>query len=93
MKGPKRFVLGGSGHIAGIINAPEAKKYGYKVNDHSPPNADQWLEQATEHPGSWWPEWLKWLKSHSGKLIPAPVFEQLPLTPLMDAPGNYVLKK
>ncbi|WP_115711232.1 PHA/PHB synthase family protein [Legionella sainthelensi] len=93
MKGPKRFVLGGSGHIAGIINAPEAKKYGYKVNNYSPVSADQWLEQATEYPGSWWPEWLKWLKSHSGKLITAPDFEQLPLTPLMDAPGNYVLEK
>ena len=93
MNGPKRFVLGGSGHIAGIINAPEAKKYGYKVNSHAPAHAEQWLEQATEHPGSWWPEWLKWLKPHSGKLVPAPDFEQLPLKPIMDAPGSYVLKK
>lgn len=69
------------------------QKYGYKVNNHSPASADQWLEQATEYPGSWWPEWLKWLKSHSGKLIAAPDFEQLPLTPLIDAPGNYVLEK
>ncbi|AWN75329.1 class I poly(R)-hydroxyalkanoic acid synthase [Legionella anisa] len=93
MNGPKRFVLGGSGHIAGIINAPDAKKYGYKVNHHVPAHAEQWLEQATEHPGSWWPEWLKWLKTHSGKLIPAPDLNQLPLKPLMDAPGSYVMKK
>lgn len=93
MKGPKRFVLAGSGHIAGIINAPEAKKYAYKVNNHSPSSADQWLDQATTHPGSWWPEWLKWLKKHSGTLIPAPDFEQLSLKPLMNAPGSYVLKK
>lgn len=93
MKGPKRFVLGGSGHIAGIVNAPEVKKYGYKVNNLAPASADEWLEQATEHPGSWWPEWLKWLKSHSGKLIFAPDFEKLPLKPLINAPGSYVLKK
>ncbi|MGL5743027.1 MAG: PHA/PHB synthase family protein [Legionella sp.] len=93
MQGPKRFVLGGSGHIAGIINAPDAKKYGYKVNHHAPSRAEKWLEQATEHPGSWWPEWGTWLKEHSGKLITAPDFKKLPLKPLMDAPGSYVLKK
>ncbi|KTD05990.1 poly-beta-hydroxybutyrate synthase [Legionella gratiana] len=93
IKGPKRFVLGGSGHIAGIVNAPEAQKYGYKVNNNAPAKAEKWLEHATEHSGSWWPEWLQWLKSHSGKLISAPNFEQLPLTPLIDAPGSYVLKK
>jgi polyhydroxyalkanoate synthase subunit PhaC len=93
MKGPKRFVLAGSGHIAGIINAPEAKKYGYKVNNHAPASAEQWLQHAIEHPGSWWPEWLKWLKTHSGKSIPAPNFSKLPLAPLMDAPGSYVLQK
>ncbi|MBI2784967.1 MAG: class I poly(R)-hydroxyalkanoic acid synthase [Legionella longbeachae] len=92
MSGPKRFVLGSSGHIAGIINAPESKKYAYKVNHHSPASAEQWLEHATEHPGSWWPEWLKWLKAHSGKSISAPDFSQLPLQPIMDAPGSYVLQ-
>lgn len=93
MSGPKRFVLGGSGHIAGIINAPGAKKYGYKVNNNIAPSAEQWLEHATEHSGSWWPEWLKWLKRNSGKLIQAQEIDQLPFTPLMDAPGSYVLKK
>ncbi|MBL7478376.1 PHA/PHB synthase family protein [Legionella bononiensis] len=93
MNGPKRFVLGGSGHIAGIINSPAAKKYGYRTNTNCPASADEWLEHSVEHPGSWWEEWLKWLKSHSGKSITAPVWDQLPLPPIMDAPGSYVFKK
>lgn len=93
MAGPKRFVLGGSGHIAGIINAPDANKYNYKVNPLAPANADHWLAHAVEHHGSWWPEWLKWLKAHSGKAVPAPDFSNLAFKPLIDAPGTYVLKK
>lgn len=92
MNGPKRFVLAGSGHIAGIINAPGAKKYGYKLNDSTTASAEEWISNATQHPGSWWPEWLKWLKAHSGKYQPAPDFNHLPLAPLMEAPGSYVLK-
>lgn len=93
MKGPKRFVLGGSGHIAGIINSPSTKKYGYRTNNTSPASPGEWFEHAVEHPGSWWEEWLKWLKTHSGKSIPAPDFSKLPLAPIMDAPGSYVFKK
>lgn len=93
MSGPKRFVLGGSGHIAGIINSPNTKKYGYRTNNHCPATADEWLEKSVEHPGSWWEEWLKWLKTHSGRSIPAPDFNQLPLLPIIDAPGSYVFKK
>ena len=93
MKGPKRFVLGGSGHIAGIINPPSTKKYGYKTNENMDLSADKWLEHSKEHEGSWWPEWGKWLKAQSGKLIVAPDFAQLPYPPIMDAPGSYVLKK
>lgn len=93
MNGPKRFVLGGSGHIAGIINSPSTTKYGYRTNTSTNLSPEEWLEKATENPGSWWPEWLKWLKAHSGKSIPAIDFSQLPLEPLMDAPGSYVLKK
>ena len=93
MNGPKRFVLGGSGHIAGIINSPNAKKYGFRTNTSNTSTAEEWLEQSEIYDGSWWPEWLKWLETHSGKSIPAPEFNQLPFTPLIDAPGSYVLKK
>lgn len=93
MNGPKKFVLGGSGHIAGIINPPDANKYGFQVNDKEHLSADQWLAQAQDKPGSWWPEWLSWLKKHSGKTIPAPDFKDLPCKALMAAPGSYVLKK
>jgi polyhydroxyalkanoate synthase len=93
MSGPKCFVLGGSGHIAGIINPPAVTKYGYKVNQNIMSSPEQWLEHAEEHQGSWWPEWLKWLKTHSGKTVDAPVFSKLTYAPLMDAPGSYVLKK
>ncbi|CEG58714.1 PHA/PHB synthase family protein [Legionella fallonii] len=92
MKGPKRFVLGGSGHIAGIINSPSVTKYGHRTNSNAPASAEEWFEHSTVHAGSWWPEWLKWLKTHSGKSIPAPDFSQLPFPSLMDAPGGYVLK-
>jgi len=93
MKGPKQFVLGGSGHIAGIINPPTANKYGYKTNDQSHLNAEDWYQQAQEHPGSWWPEWMKWLKKQSGKDVSAPNFTHLAYPPLVDAPGEYVLNK
>lgn len=93
MSGPKTFVLGGSGHIAGIINPPTATKYGHKVNHSTTATPEQWLADAVEQEGSWWPEWVKWLKDYSGKTITAPDFTKLPYTPLMDAPGSYVLKK
>ena len=93
MNGPKRFVLGGSGHIAGIINSPAMTKYGYKVNNSTTSSPEHWLENVTEHGGSWWPEWLKWLESHSGKLIAKPDLSKLPYMPIIDAPGSYVLTK
>lgn len=93
MNGPKRFVLGGSGHIAGIINSPNVTKYGYKTNSNTSASPEEWLEQSVVHSGSWWPEWIKWLKSHSGRTVAAPDFNHLPYPPLMDAPGSYVLKK
>ncbi|EHL29582.1 PHA/PHB synthase family protein [Legionella drancourtii] len=93
MSGPKSFVLGGSGHIAGIINPPSVTKYGYKVNNSTSSTEEEWIEGAVEHVGSWWPEWVKWLNEYSGKTIPAPDFSKLPYTPIMDAPGSYVLKK
>lgn len=92
MSGKKQFLLGGSGHIAGIINSPESGKYSFYRNTSTTQTAEDWLKSAKEIPGSWWPEWLKWLKKESGKLISAPDFAKLPYPGLMDAPGSYVLK-
>ncbi len=94
MKGPKRFVLGGSGHIAGIAaNPPSAKKYKYYSNAKTADTAEAWFEQANQHQGSWWPEWLSWLKKHLGRQKSAPDIAKLPYQGIMDAPGEYVLKK
>ncbi|MFT4058801.1 MAG: class I poly(R)-hydroxyalkanoic acid synthase [Legionella sp.] len=93
MKGPKRFVLGGSGHIAGIVNPPSVTKYGYKVNDQTNISAEEWIENAVEYAGSWWNEWATWLKNLSGSNVLAPDFIKMPYKPLMDAPGSYVLEK
>ncbi|WED43218.1 PHA/PHB synthase family protein [Legionella cardiaca] len=90
MKGKKRFLLGGSGHIAGIVNPPSSEKYGYYHNTSTNQTAEEWLADAVHHPGSWWPEWLNWLKKESGRLINAPNFKSLPFKPLLDAPGSYV---
>ncbi|MBA2650889.1 MAG: class I poly(R)-hydroxyalkanoic acid synthase [Tatlockia sp.] len=93
MSGEKKFLIGGSGHIAGIINPPaKLAKYNHYVNPRTDQTADQWLESAKEHPGSWWPEWLKWLKKESGPFIKAPDLAKLPYPGLMDAPGSYVMK-
>ncbi|RUR12419.1 alpha/beta hydrolase [Legionella sp. km772] len=93
MKGPKQFVLGGSGHIAGIINPPSAMKYGYRTNSNNQLNAEDWFAKSKSHQGSWWPEWLKWLNKYSGDLINAPELDHLVYSPLMDAPGSYVLRQ
>lgn len=93
MAGEKQFLLGGSGHIAGIINPPALAKYNFYRNTSTNQSAEEWLATASEHAGSWWPEWLSWLKKKSGKLIAAPEFTTLPYPGLMDAPGSYVLKK
>ncbi|KTD18199.1 PHA/PHB synthase family protein [Legionella jordanis] len=92
MKGKKRFLLGGSGHIAGIVNPPTSGKYGFYRNSSSNQSAEEWLANAKHQPGSWWPEWLNWLEKQAGEVIPAPDFKQLPLKGIMDAPGEYVRK-
>jgi polyhydroxyalkanoate synthase subunit PhaC len=89
-QGPVRFVLGASGHIAGIVNPPAANKYGYWTNDKSPPKPDAWLAGAKENPGSWWPDWSKWMVKHSGPKIPARTPGDGKLKPLEPAPGSYV---
>lgn len=88
--GPVRFVMAGSGHIAGVINPPAAKKYQHWLNKDLPETADLWLDGAKEHKGSWWPDWEKWLRRKSGAKIPALDPQTGPLTPIEDAPGSYV---
>jgi polyhydroxyalkanoate synthase len=85
-KGPIKFVLSGSGHIAGIVNPPSANKYGYWTNETLPTTPDAWLDKAEAHNGSWWPEWLSWLQAYAGEQIPAKAIDQS----IENAPGSYV---
>lgn len=93
IQGSKRFLLGGSGHIAGIINPPGSMKYNFYRNESMDQSPEEWVEKAKTVEGSWWPEWMRWLKKESGRLIPAPDFEKLPYQPIINAPGCYVLTK
>jgi poly[(R)-3-hydroxyalkanoate] polymerase subunit PhaC len=88
--GPSRFVLGASGHIAGIVNPPAANKYGYWTNTKLPSDPDKWLEGATQHPGSWWSDWGPWLARRAGRKVPARQPGEGKLKPIEDAPGSYV---
>jgi polyhydroxyalkanoate synthase len=88
--GPTKFVLGTSGHIAGIVNAPAANKYAYWTNAKLPQDPAEWLEGATQHAGSWWPDWGRWLARHGGKKVPARQPGAGKLASLEDAPGSYV---
>ena len=90
LSGPVRFVLGMSGHIAGIVNPPSAKKYGYWTNDELPQQPDQWLAGAQSHEGSWWMDWKKWVQRYNGKKVPARVPGDGKLEAIEDAPGSYV---
>ncbi len=91
--GQKEFVLAASGHIAGIINPPSAGKYSHWINKETPENPDQWLENAIEHPGSWWSHWADWAKNKSGKLVPARTPGSGKLKSIEPAPGSYVKVK
>jgi polyhydroxyalkanoate synthase len=88
--GPVTFTMAGSGHIAGVINAPVAQKYQHWTNDALPASLEAWQAGARETPGSWWPHWMAWLKARSGKMVPARDPAAGPLKPLGDAPGTYV---
>ncbi|HYC47642.1 MAG TPA: class I poly(R)-hydroxyalkanoic acid synthase [Burkholderiales bacterium] len=88
--GPVRFVLGGSGHIAGIVNPPSANKYGYRTHDALPADPDDWLATAAQHPGSWWNDWTAWAAQHGGDPVDARIPGTGALPALEDAPGSYV---
>lgn len=91
--GPVNFTLAGSGHIAGVVNHPAAKKYNYWTNAKLPKKPDAWLEKASAHEGSWWPHWNEWLAQYAGKMVDAVAPENGPLKPLAPAPGTYVKVK
>jgi len=84
--GETRFLLGGSGHNAGVINPPSANRHGYWTNDAMPATAEQWLEGATRHEGSWWPEWQAWLVRDGAAKVKA----RKPKNEIEPAPGSYV---
>lgn len=94
ISGHARFVLGGSGHIAGVINPTKGGKYPHWTNDEITGTAEQWLEGAKEHEGSWWQDWHKWLKPKAGKRVsPHQPGTHESYPSLEPAPGSYVLKR
>jgi polyhydroxyalkanoate synthase len=92
--GPVTFVLGASGHIAGVVNPPSQKKYGYWTGGYYPEDPDAWLAEAERHEGSWWPHWARWLAPYGGERVQArPPGRSNEFPALADAPGHYVLAK
>jgi polyhydroxyalkanoate synthase len=89
--GPVRYVLSGSGHIAGVVNPPASGKYQYWTNDNiRDVKLADWLKNATEHKGSWWPDWRQWLESLDPERVPARPVGTAEMPPIEDAPGSYV---
>ncbi len=96
LPGKKRFVMGASGHIAGVINPPAKGKRSHWIGagDALPKDPQQWFGAAKEHPGSWWTDWAAWLKGHAGKQVPAPkTLGTARYKPIEPAPGRYVKAK
>lgn len=90
LAGKVRFVLGGSGHIAGVVNPPEPRKYGFWTRAALSEDPDAWLSGARHRPGSWWPHWRSWLERFAGRRVPARRPGEGPLPVLEPAPGRYV---
>jgi poly[(R)-3-hydroxyalkanoate] polymerase subunit PhaC len=90
MSGPVNFVLGASGHVAGVINPPSANKYGYWTNEKLSRDPNTWLKSAIYHEGSWWPNWEQWIAAFSHGEVPARQPGSGKLPSIEDAPGSYV---
>jgi polyhydroxyalkanoate synthase len=89
--GPVKYVLSGSGHIAGVVNPPSSGKYQFWTNDNiKDATLADWLKGAQEHKGSWWPDWREWLASLDAEEVPARAVGTEALPPIEDAPGSYV---
>jgi polyhydroxyalkanoate synthase len=88
--GPVRFVLSGSGHIAGVVNPVSKGKYQYWLGDEPTGELDEWLKKAREYPGSWWPDWLAWIVTLGTDRVPARIPGSGKLPAIEDAPGSYV---
>ncbi|PID46192.1 MAG: class I poly(R)-hydroxyalkanoic acid synthase [Proteobacteria bacterium] len=88
--GKTRFMLGGSGHIAGIVNPPTQVKYGYRFTDDLPDDPQAWADSAEQHEGSWWPEWDKWVRALDNTQVKARQPGSGSLSVIEDAPGTYV---
>jgi len=94
LSGPVRFVLGASGHLAGVINPPAKNRRNYWVADELGPDADAWFAAAKEVPGSWWPDWVRWLAEFRGAEVPAPkTAGNARYRPIEPAPGRYVRER
>jgi polyhydroxyalkanoate synthase len=89
LKGTSRFVLSGSGHIAGMVNPPSANKYGYWTNDARAPDPDAWFAGARQNEGSWWTDWRQWITPYLGREVPARVPGKGKLKVIEAAPGTY----
>jgi polyhydroxyalkanoate synthase len=96
VKGPAKFVLAGSGHIAGVVNPPDAQKYQFWTNPDKVSSLEEFVAGAVETKGSWWPDWLDWLRSHdprevpaAGKRVPGRKGDKV----IEDAPGRYVMSR
>lgn len=88
--GKTQYMMAGSGHIAGVVNHPDANKYQHWINEALPESREEWLKGAKEHPGSWWPHWKAWLLSMNDAQVPARKPGGGKLKPLCPAPGEYV---
>jgi len=91
--GDVRYMLAGSGHIAGVVNHPDKNKYHHSTNEALPEKVEDWINNAERHHGSWWPYWMEWLNQTSAEQAKARVPGDRNLTPIEDAPGSYVRVK